>query len=272
MGETLQAIILGVIQGLTEFLPISSDGHLMLGKALLDLKDEENPLIFEAVIHAATTLSIIVVFWRDIVEIVRDLFRFQWNENTRFSLLILVSMIPAGIAGIVLKDQINQLHVYNTPNLILTGFMLALTGVLLWLSSRLRTDNRPLNGWKAFVVGIFQAAAMLPGLSRSGSTVSSSLVLGVDRTQATRFSFLMVVPVIIGGTAIQLKDYFEQAPAAQQNGMGASAMIAGFIAAFIVGLFSCRWMIALIRNSKLDYFAVYCLIVGTITIAVGLFQ
>ncbi|MDX1940839.1 MAG: undecaprenyl-diphosphate phosphatase [Saprospiraceae bacterium] len=271
MGETLQAIILGIIQGLTEFLPISSDGHLMLGKALLGLKDEENPLIFEAVIHAATTLSIIVVFWRDIVEIVRDLFKFQWNENTRFALLVLVSMIPAGIAGTLLKDQINQLHVYNTPNLILTGFMLALTGVLLWLSSRLHTDNRPLNGWKAFTIGFFQAAAMLPGLSRSGSTVSSSLVLGVDRTQATRFSFLMVVPVIIGGTAIQLKDYFEQAPSAQ-NGMSSSAMIAGFVVAFIVGLFSCRWMIALIRNSKLDYFAIYCLIVGAVTIAVGLMQ
>ncbi|MDX1907565.1 MAG: undecaprenyl-diphosphate phosphatase [Bacteroidia bacterium] len=265
----IEAIILGIVQGITEFLPISSDGHLMIASVLMGITLEKK-LLFDAVLHLATTLSIVVVFWKDIVTIVRDLFKFQWNPNTRLSLMILVSMIPAGFAGILLKHQIEGLQQATLPNLVLTGFMLILSGIFLWFSTRIQAGDGNLTTGKAFIIGIFQAAAMLPGLSRSGSTISSSLALGVDKVQATRFVFLMVIPVILGGTLLELKDFFE-APEAH-GGLGVDVLIGGFITSFIFGLIACRWMIALVRRSKLDYFAIYCFIVGVAAIVFGLLQ
>jgi undecaprenyl-diphosphatase len=272
--ELLNAILLGIIQGITEFLPISSDGHLFIGQMLLGVEqsDPHQALLFTAVLHAATTLSIIVVFWKDIVEILRDLLKFQWNENTRFSAWVLISMIPAGIVGILLKEYIEPLHQPSYGNLILTGFMLALTGLLLFASSRIKASSGELNPWKAFVIGIFQAAAMLPGLSRSGSTISTSLALGIDRMKATRFSFLMVVPVILGGTLLELKDYFESPAAQAAQLFSPLEMGAGFVTAFVFGLLACRWMIALVRRSKLDYFAWYCIAIGLVAIVAGFIQ
>lgn len=263
----LEAIILGIIQGLTEFLPVSSDGHLELGKVLLGLGRQEDPLLFTIVVHAATTLSIIVVFWPDIVQIVRDLLRFEWNDNTRFSFYVLVSMIPAGLVGILLRDWLESLF---QGRLALTGSMLLLSGLFLWLSSRLRASHSELSVGKALLIGVFQAAAMLPGLSRSGSTVSASLMLGVDRHLATRFSFLMVVPVILGGTLLEVRDYIEAGGPAKAGAIGAIPLAVGFITAFVFGLIACRWMIQAIRKSKLDYFAIYCFIVGSIAIVAGL--
>jgi undecaprenyl-diphosphatase len=265
----LQAIILGIIQGITEFLPISSDGHLFLGQMILGIQqpDPQQALVFTAVLHAATTLSIVVVFWKDLVEILRDLLKFQWNENTRFSLFILISMIPAGVIGITMKEYIREMQNPTLANLILTGAMLILTGLQLFFSTRVRVGSGELNGWKAFVIGIFQAAAMLPGLSRSGSTISASLALGIDRAKAARFSFLMVVPVILGGTLLELKDYLELPPGQGGQQFGALEMAAGFITAFIFGWMACRWMIELVKKSRLDYFAWYCIAVGALGIA-----
>ncbi|TAE46060.1 MAG: undecaprenyl-diphosphate phosphatase [Bacteroidetes bacterium] len=269
----LEAIILGIIQGITEFLPISSDGHLMIASVLMGITLEKK-LLFDAVLHMATTLSIIVVFWKDIVTIVRDLFKFQWNENTKLSMLILVSMIPAGFAGILLKHQIEGLQQATIPNLILTGAMLILSGVFLWLSTRIKAGEGELNPLKAFIIGVFQAAAMLPGLSRSGSTISASLALGVEKVQTTRFVFLMVIPVILGGTLLELKDFLEPAAvgAPSANAVGVPQLIVGFITSFVFGLIACTWMVRLVKKAKLDYFAIYCFIVGALAIVWGLMK
>lgn len=288
--DTLQAIILGIIQGLTEFLPVSSSGHIELGKILLQTEIQDEALLFSAVVHAATALSTVVIYYKDIVKIIGDLVRFEWNESTQFVAMILVSMIPAGLVYVFLKEQLDQLF---AGNILLVGCMLLVTGILLMLSSRIgqkqpakvaastdgnpvaiidEAESRSLTFPKAFVTGIAQAIAILPGISRSGATISTALMQGVDRETAARFSFLMVIPVILGGTALELKDYFELQGTAEAStqAIGPVALIAGFLAAFISGLIACAWMIRIVKKSKLDYFAFYCFIVGTIAILAGL--
>ena len=258
--EVLDAIILGIIQGLTEFLPVSSSGHLELGKAILG--DESIPkesLLFTVVLHFATALSTIVVFRKDVWNIISGLFQFKWNEETQFSLKILISMIPAALIGFFLEDQ---LEYFFTGNIGFVGMMLIITALLLYFADKAKDTNRIVSYSNAFVIGIAQAIAILPGISRSGATISTSVLLGVDKSRAARFSFLMVVPLIIGKI---FKDIISGELSFQ--GEGVVAMSAGFIAAFIAGLAACTWMIQLVRQSKLTYFAIYCLVVGLLAIS-----
>ncbi|MEM8999365.1 MAG: undecaprenyl-diphosphate phosphatase [Bacteroidota bacterium] len=257
--EIIDAIILGIIQGLTEFLPVSSSGHLELGKAILgaDALPEES-LLFTVVLHFATALSTIVVFRKDVLDIFKGLFQFKWNEETQFSLKIIISMIPAGLIGFLLEDFF---EVFFDGAIIIVGIMLLITAILLYLADLARTTEKGVSYRSAFIIGMAQAVAMLPGISRSGATISAAVLLGIDKTKSARFSFLMVVPLILGKMA---KDIISGEIDFQGN--ETVAMGAGFIAAFIAGLAACTWMIKLVRQSKLTYFAVYCLIVGLIAI------
>ena len=259
--DVLDALILGIIQGLTEFLPVSSSGHLELGKAILgDNSIPEESLLFTVVMHFATALSTIVIFRKDIWEILRGLLQFKWNEETQFSLKIIISMIPAAIVGVLFEEQLEQLF---GGSVLLVGFMLIITALLLWLADKAKNTGKPVSYSNAFVIGVAQAIALLPGISRSGSTISTSVLLGNDKTKAARFSFLMVVPLILGKIA---KDLLDGELTHTGNSTG---LIVGFIAAFVSGLFACTWMISLVRKSKLSYFAIYCLIVGVIAIVVS---
>lgn len=261
--EIIDAIILGIVQGLTEFLPVSSSGHLELGKAILgDNSIPEESLLFTVVLHFATALSTIVVFRQDVWEIIKGLFQFKWNEETRFSLKIVISMIPASIVGLVFEEQLEG---FFGGNVAFVGYMLLITGLLLYLADKARETQKKVTYLNAFVIGVSQAIAILPGISRSGATISTSVLLGVDKTKAARFSFLMVVPLIIGKMAKDIIGGELQFQSEQTIAMGA-----GFIAAFIAGLAACTWMIQLVKKSKLSYFAIYCFVVGCIAIGFGL--
>lgn len=258
--ELIDAIILGIIQGLTEFLPVSSSGHLELGKAILgsDALPEES-LLFTVVLHFATALSTIVVFRKDVWDIIKGLFQFKWNEQTQFALKIIVSMIPAALVGFFLQDF---MEVFFGGAIIIVGIMLIITAILLYLADLARTTNKGVSYRSAFIIGMAQMVAMLPGISRSGATISAAVLLGIDKTKSARFSFLMVVPLILGKVA---KDALSGD--INFHGDDTLAMGVGFLAAFVAGLAACTWMIKLVRQSKLTYFAIYCLIVGLIAIA-----
>lgn len=262
----LESIILGIVQGLTEFLPVSSSGHLELVKALFgDESIPEEGLLFSVVVHAATALSTIVVFRKDIGSLLYGLFQFQWNESTQYVAKICLSMIPVGVIGIAFEDQIEQMF---SGNVLLVGMMLMITALLLLFTHYTRKTDQPVTTFKAFIIGIAQSIAIFPGISRSGATISTALLLRVDKAKAARFSFLMVLAPILGASALKLKDYFE-APAGTHQ-MAGSILLLGFISAFISGLFACTWMLKLVKRGKLIYFALYCFIVGTIAIAYSL--
>jgi undecaprenyl-diphosphatase len=261
--EIIDAIILGIVQGLTEFLPVSSSGHLELGKAILgDGSVPEDSLLFTVVLHFATALSTLVVFRADVLEILKGLFSFKWNEETQFSLKIILSMIPAAFIGLFFEEQLESLF---GENVVLVGFMLIITALLLFLADRAKATQKNVTYFNALVIGIAQAIAILPGISRSGATISTSVLLGIDKSKATRFSFLMVVPLIL---AKMVKDIISGEVDFQSTEV--ISLGAGFIAAFIAGLAACTWMIKLVRQSKLQYFAIYCLLVGLLAIALGL--
>lgn len=257
----IESIILGIIQGLTEFLPVSSSGHLELGKALLKI-NLENDLLYSIIVHCATTLSTIFVFRNDIVHIIKEVLKFQWNESTQFAAKIILSMIPVGVVGLVFKDIIEG---FFQGDIKLVGFMLCLTGTLLLLTHFMKDrETGDVTFWRAIVIGVAQAVAIMPGISRSGSTIATALLIGTDRNKAAQFSFLMVIPPIIGATLLEVKDYLEQASTPDIS-MG--VLSAGFIAAFITGLFACKLMIDLVRKGKLIYFAIYCFVVGILAIS-----
>ncbi len=256
----IEAIILGIVQGLTEFLPVSSSGHIELGTVLLGAESADN-LLFSVIVHCATALSTIVVFRKDIAEIIIGLFQFQWNTSTAYVAKIIVSMIPVGLIGIFLKDYVEG---FFGGQVLLVGFMLLITGTLLAMTYYARKQAGPVTFGKALIIGMAQAVAILPGISRSGATIATALLIGVEKERAARFSFLMVLAPILGASLLELKDYFE-APAAGGNISGGVLLI-GFIAAFLSGLLACQWMISLVKKGKLIYFAVYCFIVGFIAI------
>ncbi len=259
------AAILGIVQGLTEFLPVSSSGHLELGKAILgDNSIPSESLMFTVVLHAATALSTIVVFRKDIWEILAGLFQFKWNEETQFSLKIILSMIPAVIIGLFFEEELEQLF---GGNILFVGFMLLITALLLWLADKAKDTQKPVNYKNAFVIGVAQAIAMLPGISRSGATISTSVLLGNDKSKAARFSFLMVVPLILGKIA---KDILSGDLA--ESTTETSILIIGFITAFIAGIVACTWMIQLVKKSKLSYFAIYCFVAGVLAIIFGYYN
>lgn len=251
-----EAVLLGVIQGLTEFLPVSSSGHIELGKFFLGAQLEEN-LLFSIVVHAATALSTVVVFRKEIGRLIAGLLQFRWNDEAQFAAKILVSMIPVGVVGILFKKQI---EIFFEGQITLVAAMLIFTGLLLLFAHYFRPEQgADVSFVKAFLIGIAQAIAILPGISRSGATIAAALLLGVKREYAAPFSFLMVLPPIFGATLLEVKDYLEVTDPAH---MPTTALIGGFAAAFLVGMFACSAMIRLVRNSRLLYFAFYCLAVG----------
>ncbi|MGJ8591855.1 MAG: undecaprenyl-diphosphate phosphatase [Aquaticitalea sp.] len=257
--DILDSIILGVIQGLTEFLPVSSSGHLELGKAILgDNSVPKESLLFTVVLHFATALSTIVIFRKDIWSILKGILKFEWNEDLQFAAKIALSMLPAVIVGVLFEKELEQLF---GGNILLVGCMLLVTAVLLFLADKAKDTNKKVSFGNALVIGISQAVAMLPGLSRSGATISTSVLLGNDKTKAARFSFLMVVPLIFGKIA---KDILSGELTYDSSNI--TFLSVGFISAFIAGLFACTWMISLVKKSKLSYFAIYCAIVGVVAI------
>lgn len=259
MEEILRSALLGIIQGITEFLPISSSGHLELAKFFLgDDSMAQESLLMTVTLHAATALSTLLIFRKDVAEILRGLFQFKCNEELQFSLKIILSMIPAAFVGLVFEEQIEQLF---EQRIMLVGFMLIITGLLLFLADRARRTNKSVSYGNALIIGIAQAIAILPGISRSGATISTSVLLGIDREKSARFSFLMVVPLILGKMAKDILDG-EMVMSAGQ----AVPLAVGFVAAFITGAVACLWMISLVKRSKLTYFSVYCFIVAAIAI------
>jgi undecaprenyl-diphosphatase len=251
----IEAIILGIVQGLTEFLPVSSSGHLEIAKTILgDTSLPQESLLLTVVLHAATALSTIVIFRNDILSLIKGLFQFKNNDQFQYSLKIVVSMIPAAIIGVLFDKEIESLF---GGQILLVGSMLIITGGLLFLADRAEKTNKKVSMPNAIIIGISQAIAILPGISRSGATISTAVLLGIDREKAARFSFLMVVPLILGKMA---KDILSGDLAASQT--ESSLLIAGFIAAFIAGLIACKWMIALVKKSQLKYFSYYCFVIG----------
>ena len=259
----IEAIVLGIIQGFTEFLPVSSSGHLELAKVILgDTSVPEKSLTFTVVLHFATALSTLVIFRKEVLEIFKGLMLFKWNEATKFSIKIIISMIPAVFVGLLFEEQ---LAAFFSRNVLLVGLMLLLTAVLLLLADKAKNTHKKVSFSNAVLIGVSQAIAMLPGISRSGATISTSVLLGIDRTKAARFSFLMVVPLIFGkiGKDVLSGDLnFDSSEIVP--------ILAGFIAAFLAGLLACKWMISLVKKSNLYYFSIYCSVIGGIAIGYAL--
>ena len=263
----LQALILGIVQGLTEFLPVSSSGHLMIAKEMLGVEGE-GFLDFTVTVHFATVLSTIIVFRKEIWNLVEGLFRFRYNDETDYVFKIVVSMIPIAVVGLFFKDKVEALF---GDGLFIVGIFLIITAVLLFLSDKAGTflsrssgldQDKPqarngISYWQAFVVGIGQALAVAPGLSRSGTTISTGLLCGVKREAMAQFSFLMVLVPIIGEQTLGIIDSLSSGAVPS---LGIVPLLVGFIGAFIAGLFSCKVMIALVKKAKLIWFALYCLV------------
>lgn len=249
------ALILGIVQGLTEFLPVSSSGHLEIGKVLLGADLTEN-LIFTVVVHGATVLSTIVVFFSEIMNLIKQGLRFKYNDSTIYILKIILSILPVLVLGIFFKDRISALF---DGNLLFVGCMLIFTSILLALTRFKKTEGKKEIPWlDAFIIGMAQAIAVIPGISRSGSTIATGILLGNKREEVAKFSFLMVLVPIIGAN---LLDLFK-GDISNGNGPGSTVLITGFIAAFISGLFACKWMINLVKKGNLIYFSLYCLLLG----------
>jgi undecaprenyl-diphosphatase len=261
--EIINAIILGIIQGLTEFLPVSSSGHLEIAKAILgENKVGEESLLMTVVLHFATALSTIIIFRKDILEILSGLLQFKNNDSFWFSLKIVLSMIPAALVGVFFNDEIEALF---GGALTLVGSMLLVTGLLLFLADKAKASAKKVGIKHAILIGISQAIAILPGISRSGATISTAVLLGIDKEKAARFSFLMVVPLIFGKMA---KDILSGD--IQYETTTFIPLLVGFIFAFLTGMFACKWMIKLVKSSQLKYFAYYCFAIGGIVIATSL--
>lgn len=260
----IEALILGVIQGLTEFLPVSSSGHLTIGSVLFGMSGEEN-LTFAIVVHSATVLSTIVVLWSEISTLFKGFFSFKWNDEMQMACKILLSMIPVGIVGVFFQDYVEDLF---GSGLLLVGCMLLLTAALLTFSYYAKPRQKEKISFKdAFVIGIAQACAVLPGLSRSGSTIATGLLLGNKKEQVAKFSFLMVIIPILGEAFLDLiKGGFSP----EASGISAVALLVGFLAAFVSGTIACKWMINLVKRGKLIYFAYYCVVAGALAIVYSL--
>lgn len=263
--EWFEALILGLIQGLTEYLPVSSSGHLAIGQALFGLQGEDN-LTFTVAVHVATVLSTLVILWKEIDWIFRGLFKFEMNSETRYVINILISMIPIGIVGVFFKDYVEEIF---GSGLLIVGCCLLLTALLLTFSYYAKPRQKENISMKdAFIIGLAQACAVLPGLSRSGSTIATGLLLGDNKAKLAQFSFLMVIPPILGEALLDLIKMMKGE--AVTGNLPAMSLIIGFLAAFVSGCFACKWMINIVKKGKLIYFAIYCAIVGLVTIAVTL--
>lgn len=261
--ELINAIMLGIVQGLTEFLPVSSSGHLEIVKSIIgEEKVGKESMLMTVVLHFATALSTIVIFRKDLIEILKELLLFKKNDAFNFSLKIIISMIPAALVGVVFENEIEGLF---GGSLIPVGAMLLLTSLLLFLSDKAKFSKKNVGFKDAILIGIAQAIAILPGVSRSGATISTSVLLGIDKEKAARFSFLMVVPLIFGKIT---KDILSGE--INSNDTQFVSLIVGFIFAFFTGILACRLMITIVKKSQLKYFAYYCFMVGTLIIVTSL--
>ncbi|MFT6000582.1 MAG: undecaprenyl-diphosphatase [Neolewinella sp.] len=264
MLEFLKALVLGIIQGLTEFLPVSSSGHLELAKWVMqDDSLAAESMLMTVTLHAATALATILVFRKDIAEILMDLLKFKWNDGTKFAALIVASMIPAAIIGVLFDDVLEALF---DRQIVLVAIMLIVTGLLLFLADGAKNTEKTVDWKDAVIIGLAQAVAILPGISRSGATISTSVMLGIDREKSARFSFLMVVPLILGKMAKDVMDgEFSGTASLPELGIG-------FIAAFLTGIVACVWMIKLVKKAELKWFAYYCFAVAAVVLAWKLFS
>ena len=253
--EVLNAIILGIIQGLTEFLPVSSSGHLEIAKFLLgEDKLANESLLMTVVLQCATAFSTIVIFRKEILEIFKGLLCFNNNESFWFSVKIIISMVPAAIIGFFFNSEVELLF---NGNLTIVGIMLIVTGLLLFMADKAKVTEKKINLKTAFLIGISQAIAIIPGISRSGATISTAVLLGIDKENSAKFSFLMVVPLILGKVS---KDILDSENLISDQSF--YPLLVGFIFAFITGIIACKWMIKLVKNSQLKYFSYYCFIIG----------
>lgn len=260
-----EALILGLIQGLTEYLPVSSSGHLAIGSALFGIEGEEN-LAFTIIVHVATVLSTLVILWKEIEWIFKGLFKFQMNDETRYVINIIVSMIPIGIVGLFFKDKVEAIF---GSGLLVVGCCLLVTALLLSFSYYYKPRQKEKISLKdAFIIGLSQACAVLPGLSRSGTTIATGLLLGNSKEKLAQFSFLMVIPPILGEALLDALKMMKGEDIA--GDIPAISLIVGFLAAFVSGCVACKWMINIVKKGKLIYFAIYCAIAGAVTLAISL--
>ena len=256
--DWIQALILGLVQGLTEYLPVSSSGHLTILSNFFGIDGADN-LEFTVAVHVATVLSTLVVLWKEIDWILMGLFKFKMNDETKYALNILVSMIPVGIVGVFFKDKVEEAF---GAGLLIVGVMLIVTSILLIFSYYAKPRQKEhISLWDAFVIGVAQACAVLPGLSRSGSTIATGLMLGDKKEKLAQFSFLMVIPPILGEA---LLDVLKAVGGEESFGGNVDIfpLVIGFVAAFLSGCFACKLMINLVKNGKLIYFGIYCAIIG----------
>lgn len=266
--DALQALILGLIQGLTEYLPVSSSGHLTIASALFGLDGEQN-LTFTVAVHVATVLSTLVILWKEIAWILKGLFRWdgKLNAEQHYALAIVVSMIPVGIVGVFFKDYVEDIF---GEGLLIVGCCLLATAALLTFSYYARPRQKTnISLRDAFVIGLAQAVAVLPGLSRSGSTIATGLLLGNKKEQLAQFSFLMVIPPILGEALLDILKAMRHGTEAVTTDIGMLPLAVGFMAAFVSGCIACKWMISIVRRGKLIYFGIYCAIVGLLVLALA---
>ncbi len=254
--EILEAILLGLVQGFTEFLPVSSSGHLEIGKYLFGINSDSS-LAFSVAVHGATVLSTIIIFFSEIRKLIKGTLKFQLNEETDYVLKIFVSMIPVLIVGLFFKDKVEACF---NGNIRFVGAMLILTSAMLAISTFVRKRDRKINYIDAFIIGLAQAFAVIPGISRSGATISAGLILGNSPKNLAKFSFLMVLIPIIGANFIELIN----GEFLNNQSVGVPAILAGFISAFVSGYLACKWMIRIVQKGKLHWFALYCLILGLV--------
>lgn len=256
--DWIQALILGLVQGLTEYLPVSSSGHLTILSTFFGIEGADN-LEFTVAVHVATVLSTLVILWKEIDWILMGLFRFKMNDETKYALNILVSMIPVGIVGVFFKDKVEEAF---GAGLLIVGVMLIVTSVLLIFSYYAKPRQKEhISLWDAFVIGVAQACAVLPGLSRSGSTIATGLMLGDKKEKLAQFSFLMVIPPILGEALLDVLKAVNGEETFGGN-IDTFSLVIGFIAAFLSGCFACKLMINIVKKGKLVYFGIYCAIVG----------
>jgi len=259
--DLLEAIVLGLIQGLTEFLPVSSSGHLELGKYLFGIDHEAN-FYFSIAVHGATVLSTIVVLWREIIDLFKGLSAFRLNDETKYVIKLVISMIPVAIAGFFMKDIAEE---YFTGNMVSLGIQFFISAVFLGMTMIIKPRERSITYLDSFIIGIAQAFSVLPAISRSGATIATGMMLGNRKSEIARFSFLMVLVPIIGANFLEMRsgDF-------SKEGTSFLVITAGFLTAFVSGYLACKWMISLVKKGNLIWFAVYCVVIGIFSLLLGL--
>ena len=261
--DWIQALLLGLVQGLTEYLPVSSSGHLAIGSALFGIEGEEN-LAFTVIVHVATVFSTLVILWKEISWIFKGLSQCRMNDETRYFINIVISMIPVGIVGVFFKDYVEEIF---GSGLAIVGSMLLVTALLLTFSYFAKPRQKAnISMRDAFIIGLAQAVAVLPGLSRSGSTIATGLLLGNSKEKLAQFSFIMVIPPILGEALLDVVKMLNSSDDSMLQSVAPLSLIVGFLAAFISGCVACKWMISIVKRGKLIYFAIYCALAGAATL------